>query len=161
MPYRRSRCCGASLICATASPRPSISLGVTVWVPESPRRGGAAGLRSGHTPLLSRLAAHLEEASHRLDDLTVSAYIDDIAAVGPLEQVSTFFERLSTLSPSLGLALSLPKSSILWPLTCLSRTAFSAGQMAITFLSCAVQCLSLALWLGLIWTFGGNLPPSV
>ena len=57
----------------------------------------------------------LEEASQGLDDLTVSAYIGDIAAVGPLEQVSVFFERLNTLAPSLGLALSLPKSSILWP----------------------------------------------
>ena len=35
--------------------------------------------------------------------------------VGPLEQGAVFFERLRTMSPSLGLALSLPKSSLLWP----------------------------------------------
>ena len=48
----------------------------------------------------------LKEASRDLGDLTVSAYIDDIAAVGPLEQVSPSLKRLSTLSPSVGLSLS-------------------------------------------------------
>ena len=56
----------------------------------------------------------LEGASEGLSDLSVSAYIDDIAVVGPLDQVAVFFDRLSTLSPALGLTISLPKSSILW-----------------------------------------------
>ena len=34
---------------------------------------------------------------------------------GPLEQISIFFERLEAFSPALGLSLSLPKSSLLWP----------------------------------------------
>ena len=36
-------------------------------------------------------------------------------AVGPIDQAATFFDRLSSLSPDLGLSLSLPKSSLLWP----------------------------------------------
>ena len=78
------------------------------------QRGSRQGCVLGTLLFCLGLQPILEEASHGLDDLTVSAYIDDIAAVGPLEQVSVFFERLTTLSPSLGLALSLPKSSILW-----------------------------------------------
>jgi len=44
----------------------------------------------------------------------VSAYIDDLAVVGPPEQVFAFFERLNALSPDIGLTISLPKSSLLW-----------------------------------------------
>ena len=48
----------------------------------------------------------LEEASRGLDNLSVSAYVDDITAVGPLEQASVFFERLSALSPTWPRALA-------------------------------------------------------
>ena len=79
------------------------------------QRGSRQGCNLGSLLFCLGLQPILEEASQGLHDLTVSAYIDDIAAVGPLEQVSVFFERLSNLAPSLGLALSLPKSSVLWP----------------------------------------------
>ena len=63
---------------------------------------------SWHTLILPR------SATDRLSDLTIAAYIDDVAVVGPLEQVSVFFESLNALSPDLGLTISLPKSSLLW-----------------------------------------------
>ena len=69
---------------------------------------------SWNTLVLPCLQPILEGASEGLSDLTISAYIDDIAVVGPLEQVAVFFDRLSASSPDLGLTLSLPKSSILW-----------------------------------------------
>jgi hypothetical protein len=78
-------------------------------------RGSRQGCVLGTLLFCLGLQPILEDASRDLDALTVSAYVDDIAAVGPLEQVSVFFERLSSLSPSLGLSLSLSKSSVLWP----------------------------------------------
>jgi len=66
------------------------------------------------------------EAARDLPNLSVSAYIDDIAVVGPLDQASTFFGRLRELSPSLGLALSLSKSSLLWPAALLPPASISA-----------------------------------
>ena len=78
------------------------------------QRGSRQGCNLGTLLFCLGLQPILEEAARGLDNLTVSAYIDDIAAVGPLEQVSVFFERLSILSPPIGLAFSLPKSSVLW-----------------------------------------------
>jgi len=77
-------------------------------------RGSRQGCVLGTLFFCLGLQPILEGASEGLNDLTVSAYIDDIAVVGPLEQVAVFFERLNARSPDLGLTLSLPKSSILW-----------------------------------------------
>ena len=59
------------------------------------QRGSRQGCVLGTLLFCLGLQPVLEEASRGLSDLTVSAYIDDIAAVGPLD--------------------SLPKSSLLWP----------------------------------------------
>ena len=78
------------------------------------QRGSRQGCVLGTLLFCLGLQPILEEASGDLDELTVSAYIDDLAVTGPLEQVSVFFERLNALSPALGLSISLPKSSLLW-----------------------------------------------
>ena len=78
------------------------------------QRGSRQGCVLGTLLFCLGLQPILEEASNGLDELTVSAYIDDLAVNGPLEQVSVFFDRLSSLSPTLGLSISLPKSSLLW-----------------------------------------------
>jgi len=122
-------------------------------------RGSRQGCVLGTLLFCLGLQPILEEASRGLDNLSVSAYVDDIAAVGPLEQASVFFERLSALSPTLASCSRCPS------LLCSglpgrpSLTAFSAGQMSISFLSCEERCLSLDPWLALIRTFG-SLPPS-
>jgi len=54
-------------------------------------------------------------ASKDLPNISVSAYIDDIAVVGPLDQIATFFHRLNSSSTDLGLSISTAKSSLLWP----------------------------------------------
>ena len=77
-------------------------------------RGSQQGCVLGTLLFCLGLQPILEQASDGLSDLTVSAYIDDLAVVGPLDQVSIFFERLSVLSHTLGLIISLPKSSLLW-----------------------------------------------
>ena len=78
------------------------------------QRGSRQGCVLGTLLFCLGLQPILEEASGDLDKLTVSAYIDDLAVTGPLEQVSIFFERLNALSPAVGLSISLPKSSLLW-----------------------------------------------
>ena len=78
------------------------------------QRGSRQGCSLGTLLFCLGLQPILEEASDGLSDLTISAYIDDVAVVGPLEQVSIFFERLNSLSRTLGLTISLPKSSLLW-----------------------------------------------
>ena len=72
-------------------------------------------MRLGHFAVLSGLQPALEAAARGLTKLSVSAYVDDVVAVGPIDQAATFFDRLSSLSPDLGLSLSLSKSSLLWP----------------------------------------------
>ena len=78
------------------------------------QRGSRQGCVLGTLLFCLGLQPALEQASCDLPDLTVSAYIDDIAVVGPLEQASTFLSRLATFSSSLGLSISTSKSSLLW-----------------------------------------------
>ena len=78
------------------------------------QRGSRQGCVLGTLLFCLGLQPILEDAARGLPDLNVSAYIDDIAAVGPLDQVDIFFRRLVESAPTLGLALSLPKSSLLW-----------------------------------------------
>jgi hypothetical protein len=78
------------------------------------QRGSRQGCVLGTLLFCLGLQPILEKASAGLHDLTVSAYIDDVAVVGPLDQAAIFFERLNALSPDLGLTLSLSKSSVLW-----------------------------------------------
>ena len=78
------------------------------------QRGSRQGCVLGTLLFCLGLQPILESASDGLSDLTISAYIDDVAVVGPPEQAFTFFERLNALSPDLGLTISLPKSSLLW-----------------------------------------------
>ena len=77
-------------------------------------RGARQGCLLGTLLFCLGLQPILEAASDGLNELTVSAYVDDIAVVGPLAEVGIFFERLNALSPNLGLTISLPKSSLLW-----------------------------------------------
>ena len=97
-----------------ASPPPFISLTAMARLRALLLRGSRQGCVLGTLLFCLGLQPILEEASRGLDDLTVSAYIDDLAVTGPLEQISLFFERLDALSPTLGLSISLPKSSLLW-----------------------------------------------
>ena len=78
------------------------------------QRGARQGCVLG-TLLCLGLQPALVEASRGLTELSVSAYVDDVVALGPVDQAAIFFERLSSLSPDLGLSLSLSKSSLLWP----------------------------------------------
>ena len=78
------------------------------------QRGSRQGCVLGTLLFCLGLQPILESASDGLNGVTVSAYIDDIAVVGPLDEVAVFFERLEALSPDLGLTISLPKSSLLW-----------------------------------------------
>lgn len=55
-------------------------------------KGVSSRLRAWHC---LGLQPALEEASSGLSDLTASAYVDDIAVTGPLEQAAVFFQRLS------------------------------------------------------------------
>jgi len=80
----------------------------------SSQRGSRQGCNLGTLLFCLGLQPILEGASEGLGDLSVSAYVDDIAVVGPLDQVAAFFDRLSALSSALGLTISLPKSSVLW-----------------------------------------------
>ena len=79
------------------------------------QRGSRQGCVLGTLLFCLGLQPLLEEASRDLNNLTVSAYIDDIAAVGPMDQVDSFFRRLTTLVPEVGLSVSPSKSSLLWP----------------------------------------------
>ena len=80
------------------------------------QRGARQGCVLGTLLFCLGLQPALLEASRGLTELSVSAYVDDVVAVGPVDQAATFFDRLSSLSPDLGLSLSLSKSSLLWPL---------------------------------------------
>jgi len=77
-------------------------------------RGSRQGCVLGTLLFCLGLQPILERALDGLNGINVSAYIDDIAIVGPLEEVAEFYERLNSLSPGLGLTISLPKSSLLW-----------------------------------------------
>ena len=78
-------------------------------------RGSRQGCVLGTLLFCLGLQPILEQASRDLTELSVSAYIDDLTAVGPLELVDVFFQRLITSTSSAGLTVSLPKSSLLWP----------------------------------------------
>ena len=58
------------------------------------QRGSRQGCVLGTLLFCLGLQPILEDAARGLPDLNVSAYIDDIAAVGPLDQVDIFFRRL-------------------------------------------------------------------
>ena len=79
------------------------------------QRGARQGCVLGTLLFCLGLQPAREAAARGLTKLSVSAYVDDVVAVGPIDQAATFFDRLSSLSPDLGLSLSLPKSSLLWP----------------------------------------------
>ena len=67
---------------------------------------------TGHPALLG-LQPVLEEASQGLDNLNVSAYIDDIAATGPLSRSLSSPSALA-LAPLLLAFLSLFPSPLFW-----------------------------------------------
>jgi len=110
------------------------------------QRGSRQGCVLGTLLFCLGLQPILEEASGDLDKLTVSAYIDDLAVTGPLEQVSIFFERLNALSPAVGLSISLPKSSLLWSCDLLVPGNVGGRLTSIIFLSLTARFPSLGPW---------------
>jgi hypothetical protein len=72
------------------------------------QRGSRQGCVLGTLLFCLGLQPVLERAADGLSDITISAYIDDIAIVGPFEQTAIFFERINALSHDVGLTISTP-----------------------------------------------------
>ena len=62
------------------------------------QRGARQGCVLGTLLFCLGLQPALEAAARGLTKLSVSAYVDDVVAVGPIDQAATFFDRLSSLS---------------------------------------------------------------
>ena len=79
------------------------------------QRGARQGCVLGSLLFCLGLQPALAEATQDLPDVTLKAYVDDVSAAGPVEQIAVALSRIRSSAPSLGLHISQSKSSLLWP----------------------------------------------